>query len=98
LSVADGAGEERLTDFLIRISGDLSAIATWYGAGNSVLLAKEGGRLRDDHRAVLEAGKIQDIHDALEAERKDGGGGGAGGADVSAHQLPHIGPCWVLVG
>lgn len=93
--MADGAGEERLTDFLIRISGDLSAIATWYGAGNAALLKRYGDRLSRTHQELLETGDITAIHDALEAERKDGGGGGA---DVSAHQLPHIGPCWVLVG
>lgn len=97
--MADAAGQqpERLVDFLRRVSGDLSALATWYGAGNEALLKKYGQRLSADHHELLrKSNNIKDISAAIQAEL-GAGGGAPGGGDVSAHQLPHVGPCWVLL-
>ncbi len=80
---------EKLLAFLKRVAKDPAAHATWAEGGARALLDKEGGGLHPEHKKVLEVGDCAEICATLHMETE---------ADVTAQQLAHIGPCWVLVG
>lgn len=83
------ADDERLLDFLVRVSQDLSLLEVWQKRDAAAVLDEAGAKLSSYHREVLVKGDLKEIHIALEKEQA--------GDDVSAHQGRGIGPCWVLV-